>query len=581
MKASLAALTLIVASLILLPTVLCVNTVSAQSSSYTVQSVNHTVEVMFSGHIVVRDVIKVSGSVAGGFQIGIPSKYGSSVLKAVAYDANRAYPVELNVQLGSQSGFYAVQVNFEGENPQTFTVEFLLSNRLVGEDMGFNQVDFPAYPGLTTAAGKCSATLSLPAEPYTLTISKSDGQVNATTYSKDNLPAYTNIAGVAAFAIETGLLQLSTMTTLERQISVNPSGVVTCQDIYHLQNNGAAVIKAFMLSLPSSATNIVAKGDSGRTLNSVNLGPAGTTILLNVTLASYLPPTQTTVLTAEYNLPNINEGSNTFTVFPAFNYYVQQAKFVFTPPDGAKISTSNTSASITTVNSQQTLTVNRQDASYVDFMVPGLRTIEINYEYNPLWSSYLPTFWAFGISAVACIGIFLFRKNQTAKKTKTKKAKASTANIAKKRVESAQDAPLTTREIVQEFVNEYMYRQEVSSQLDELSLKVQKGKLPRHEYKIQKRPLETRYELLTRSLNEAKESFKDSPAYADLVEQLESAEAEFNKADSNLKKLEIQNKTGEITKEKYKENVNEYNKRRDKAERVVNEILLRLREKTR
>ena len=90
-----ALLTLIITSLIFMPTTLIINNASAQSSSYTVQNVEHTVEVIFSGHTVVRDEIKISGSVANGFQIGIPSKYASSVLKVVAYDSNREYPVTL------------------------------------------------------------------------------------------------------------------------------------------------------------------------------------------------------------------------------------------------------------------------------------------------------------------------------------------------------------------------------------------------------------------------------------------------------------------------------------------------------
>jgi len=367
------------------------------------------------------------------------------------------------------------------------------------------------------------------------------------------------------------------MTTLERQVSVSPSGVVTCQDIYHLRNNGAGMIKAFMLSLPSSATNIVAKGDSGKTLNSVNLGSAGTTILLNVTLASYLPSTQTTVLTAEYNLPNINAGSNTFTVFPAFNYYVDQAKFIFTPPDGAKIQISDTSASITSVNSQQTLTVNRQAVSYVDSMVPGLGTIEIGYEYNPLWSSYLPTFWAFGISAVACIGIFLWRQKSQATHTKSKPKRAK-VSLAKA---EPNGKPRKTSDYARKFVDDYEYRQEISSEMEALDSKVQKGKLPRHQYKVQKRALETRYGMLTRSMNEAKELFKNSPMYADLVRELDLAEAEFDKADSAVKRYEAQHRTGEITKEEYKENIDDYQKRRNKAETVVNGILSRIREKTR
>ncbi len=587
MKGSLAAITLIIASLILLPTVLCINTVSAQTSGYTIQSVNHTVEVMFSGHIVMRDTIKVSGSVANGFQIGMPSKYGSSVIKAVAYDENRAYPVELNVQLGSQGGFYAAQVNFEGQNPQTFTVEFLLSNSLVGEDLGYNQLDYPAYPALTTAASTCSVTLSLPAEPYTITISKSDGQVNATTYSRNNLPAYTNIAGMAAFGIETGLLQLSTFTSLERQVSVNPSGVVTCSDIYRLTNQGENSITSYMLSLPSTATNIVAKGDSGRTLTSVNLGVAGTTILLNVSLSSYLPSTQSVMLTAQYNLPNINAGSNSFTIFPAFNYYVKDASFIFTPPEGAKIDAPGSSATITSVNSQQKLTISRQDVSYLDYSVPDLDTIQINYEYNSVWSSYLPTFWAFGISAIACVGIIFWRKRKTATEepAKFKREKITTTAPAESATQARTEAPKgtlrTTTDLVHKFVNAYEDRQEISNQLNELDAKAQKGKIPRRQYKVQRHSLEIRYDTLTRTINESREVFRNSPAYTDLVRQLDSAEENFDEADSEVKKLEAQHRTGEITIEEYKENIDDYQRQREKAESAVNGILLRLREKTR
>ena len=312
--------------------------------------------------------------------------------------------------------------------------------------LGFNQLDYPAYPALTTAASTCSVTLSLPAEPTTITISKSDGQVNATTYSRNNLPAYTNIAGMAAFGIEPGLLQLSTFTSLERQVSVSPSGVVTSSDVYRLRNDGEGYITSYMLSLPSTATNIVAKGDSGSTLTSVNLGVAGTTILLNVSLSSYLPSGQTTMLTAQYNLPSITTGNNNFTVFPAFNYYVKEASFVFTPPEGAKIDAPGSSASITSVNSQQKLTVSRQDVSYLDYSVPGLDTIQISYEYNSVWSSYLPTFWAFGISAIACVGIIFWRKRKTAEEepAKFKREKISTTAPAESATQARTETPKGT-----------------------------------------------------------------------------------------------------------------------------------------
>ena len=85
MKRAIAVFAFIVLSMImLLPAVLNTNTVSAQSSGYTIQSVDHQIEIMFSGHTVVQDTIKVSGDLSKGFLIGMPGKYGVSVLKAPA-----------------------------------------------------------------------------------------------------------------------------------------------------------------------------------------------------------------------------------------------------------------------------------------------------------------------------------------------------------------------------------------------------------------------------------------------------------------------------------------------------------------
>ena len=56
MKGTVAAFSIIaLLAIIFLPTVFTPNVVSAQSSSYSIQSVGHNVEVLFSGHIVVRD----------------------------------------------------------------------------------------------------------------------------------------------------------------------------------------------------------------------------------------------------------------------------------------------------------------------------------------------------------------------------------------------------------------------------------------------------------------------------------------------------------------------------------------------
>ena len=63
--------------IVFLPIVLPNGTVSAQSAGYSVTQVDHEVEVMYSGQVLIRDTIHVSGQVTDGFMIGLPSKYSA------------------------------------------------------------------------------------------------------------------------------------------------------------------------------------------------------------------------------------------------------------------------------------------------------------------------------------------------------------------------------------------------------------------------------------------------------------------------------------------------------------------------
>ena len=69
--------------LVFLPIVLPFGTVSAQSTGYSIDKVDHSIEVMYSGQVVVRDTIHVSGHVTDGFMIGLPALYSADVLKVV------------------------------------------------------------------------------------------------------------------------------------------------------------------------------------------------------------------------------------------------------------------------------------------------------------------------------------------------------------------------------------------------------------------------------------------------------------------------------------------------------------------
>ena len=170
--------------LVFLPVVLPSGTVFAQSTGYSITKVDHSIEVMYSGQIVIRDTIHVYGQVTDGFMIGLPSKYSAYILKAVAYDENNVYQVNLGVQLGDRSGFYGAEVNFNGQSPSVFTVAFVLSNSLItfAQNTGVYTLDFPAYPSFTQDVASCNVTITLPSTPTSITITKSDGEVDTDNY---------------------------------------------------------------------------------------------------------------------------------------------------------------------------------------------------------------------------------------------------------------------------------------------------------------------------------------------------------------------------------------------------------------
>jgi len=238
-KRILASLLITVFSLLLiLPIAFPSDSVTAQTG-YTITTVDHQVQIMYSGHIAILDTIHVSGQIPDNFMVGLPYKYSAYVLEGFAYDSINVYQLNLGVQL-SQSGFYGAEVDFNGNSPDTFTVAFVLSNGLITDQgQGSLLLDFPAYPSLPQEAGTCLVSLSFPSSPISLSINKDDGNTNNANYARNSLPANTYSVASAAFEVPTGTLQLTTISNLNREISIDPNGMVTSTDSYRITGNSS------------------------------------------------------------------------------------------------------------------------------------------------------------------------------------------------------------------------------------------------------------------------------------------------------------------------------------------------------
>ena len=194
-----------------------------------------------------------------------------------------------------------------------------------------------------------------------------------------------------------------------------------------MTNNGILAITSFVFSLPNKATNIVVRDEFGRTLTtSTSSGTNPDIFLANATLISILSSGQSTSFTVDYNLPSATiQGSqfifNNFKLFPYFSYYVEQATFTFTPPEGATIvtpqlSSLDSSSTVTRNTFQDSLTITRDGISYVDYSSPESNTVQFSYDYNPVWVSFRPTFWGALLGAIGCVAAVFYRRRKPGEK---------------------------------------------------------------------------------------------------------------------------------------------------------------------
>jgi hypothetical protein len=562
----------------MLPISLNTGTASAQVAGYSIQHVDHQVEVTYTGHVIINDTIQVTGQSTGGFLIGFPYEYASDVLKGVAYDANGILPMSLGVSLENRSGFYGASISLPQGSPQVFTVVFILSNDLVSYDpsTGVYTLDFPAYPSFVTETADCNVTLVVPGGATSVTITKSDGTVNAVNFDTQNLAAFTYSPAVASFVPATAF-QMIDIKELDRTITISPLGNIAASESYSIFNNSPNTVGSLAVSVPTTASNIVWKDDLGNTLTAADLISSSSMHLVNVTFISTLNASESTTVTAEYTLPSLSPEKTThfalnLDLFPYLDYYVDKASVTIVPPEGARfltpqLSSIDPSLSLNRGIFQETLSINREGVSYVDEVFPSQNTLQVTYEYNPLWLSFGPTLWVWALAVLGSLLVAFERRPKPSEPLRIVVPKSPTG---------------LTSDNVRTFTEAYEEKNRTTSELKSLDVRAQKGRIPRRRYKVQRRTLEVRLDALSKNITESKGTFRRAGGvYADLIRQLDAAEIELNEVEINTRNVEARYRRGELSLEEYKKFLADYQRRKEKAETATNGILLRLREETR
>jgi hypothetical protein len=536
---------------------------------YSLDRVDHTVKVLSNGFIMVNDTITTSAPVSGSFLIGFPHKYGLQMLHCVAYEAsNRSsvFPVTPNIPLENHVGFYGVRVDMPDSAPQVFTVEFILSNSLVTQDSQNSTVfslDFPAYPSLTEPVALCNGLITLPLGAEYL-----KGTIAAFNYTTNDLAAYSYNASTITFGLAQNMIQLFEIRQLNRQISINAFSEVEISDSYYVTNNAQSSAVSVDVILPPNSTVPTAKDQFGRSAQISLVDSLPIRYRVNLTLPA--ESGKSSRFTVVYNLnktvyskplEEANKFAYEITQFKEVTCYVDEVSVVLSMPEGARLLSSPTLGfyGVDKGMFADAVTIQKQNFVSLDSF-----PMEIDYAYNPLWIAFRPTLWVWSIALVGS-AIFIVSRRSKALGTV-----ALPSGVRRFRPES-----------LKTFVDSYEEKMRIMSEIDTLEARVQKGRIPRRRYKVQKKTLEMRLTTFTRNLSELKENMRASGSlYADLMRQLEVAETEINDTEANIKNIEVRQNRGEITMELYRNRVEEYGRRKEKAETTINGILLRLREET-
>jgi hypothetical protein len=429
-------------------------------------------------------------------------------------------------------------------------------------------MDFPAFPSLTKTAAACNGSILFPDVAYYV-----KGTVPAFNYSAENLSAFTYDTANVTFSINNEKIQIFDIDQLNREVTINEIGQLSCSDSYYITNSVSKRMVSVEVVLPANASDPVAEDQFGRTMNPpIQISSTQRIYRINFTLP--VETSRPATFTVRYDLASeayVKPGkdANSFdfnaTLFQELNYYIKQASIDFVLPEGAKLLNFEDAAvggsyGIGRGVFQETVTINKEGVLSSDSFAVG-----ITYEYNSLWLAFRPTMWVWSLTVVGCAVVFVWRRPRTP------------VGVA------VPSKGLRVRpEYIDSFVDSYQEKMKILFEIDSLEAKVQKGRIPRRRYKVQRKTLEMRLSTLSRTLADVKERMRSAGGhYSDLMRQLEVAETEITEAEANVKSIDARHSRGEISLETYRKLLGDYQRRKEKAETTINGILLRLREEIR
>jgi hypothetical protein len=429
---------------------------------------------------------------------------------------------------------------------------------------------YPVLPSLLQNVSVANVTVTTPANTVLeansgkLSFWKNVGNSQVANWTTRSLPALANSPGWFNFSVSTGYVyQLITIDDLERQIGIDGQGNVLVTDAYTVTSQMNQSVSSMQLSLSAGASSVTAYDVWGDSLAPALVNKTTTTYSLSFVVP--LQPGNTTQFTLNYHLPSnyVSKTGNEFDlnlpITNSLDSIVGKLTYKISFPEGASIEQYPSVKGYVLQKGalQQEILLTAYNVSSYNNL-----NLEATYIYSVFWFSFLPTLWMSVFVGAGVVVALIWGR--------PKLSLPSTApRVAAK--------PQTLKSII----SSYEERARISRELESIERQVQKGRMPRGRYKMRKRMLESQLNRLDRELVDLKERVKSvGPKYAEILKDLDIAEAELEGVEAEAKRVEARYKSGSLSLDAYRHQQDQLNKRREKAKTTIDGALLRLGEET-
>jgi hypothetical protein len=344
-------------------------------------------------------------------------------------------------------------------------------------------------------------------------------------------------------------------TEIDREIMLDQAGNIYVTNTYQIKNVGYW-INNIQIGFPEDAYDLSVRDEMG------DLKMSTYNNVLNVTLRTTVDTNETIRLHVDYWIPwssHVTQSNGVdynlqFTFYEQFNSTIGQLNVDILLPKGAKFQSSTPldPASVKENSLRDTMTFSFSDVTPSDDL-----NFEIDYKYDVFWSSFYPTIWMGLIAVAAAVFILLLGTPKT--------ISVPTIKVPSKELKS--------------FIEAHEEKATIQSDLESLDDRLRKGKIPRRRYKVRKKMLDSRLSTVCRNISALSDELRSAGSkYANMMRQIEVAEAKLEGAKRDMTRIKKRYRRGEVSKDAYGKLLEDYKSRIEDAEATIDGVLLRLRE---